>query len=129
MPTPPLIRPVNLTAQKLFAFSETSVLSTQTVESAEASSFKPNSPPKLERRSSFNGNIRADINTRITNTLQTIREKIPTAVDSVEDDIAISNRDKVILALANFLGSKLNLNFRAKNGLLCPFCLTILSKE
>jgi len=61
-------------------------------------------PPKLERRSSFNGNVRADINTRITNALQTIREKIPTAVDSVEDDIAISNRDKVILALANFLG-------------------------
>ena len=63
-------------------------------------------PPKLERRSSFNGNVRADINTRITNALQTIREKIPTAVDSVEDDIAIANRDKVILALANFLGSK-----------------------
>ena len=106
------------------SFSETSVLSVQPVESVVST---PNlvklDPPKLERRSSFNGNVRADINTRITNALQTIREKIPTAVDSVEDDIAISNRDKVILALANFLGSKLNLNFRAKTGLLCPFCV------
>ena len=89
------------------SFSETSVLSVQPVESVVST---PNlvklDPPKLERRSSFNGNVRADINTRITNALQTIREKIPTAVDSVEDDIAIANRDKVILALANFLGSK-----------------------
>merc|ERR1719367_841800 len=84
---------------------ETSVLSVQPVESVVST---PNlvklDPPKLERRSSFNGNVRADINTRITNALKTIREKIPTAVDSVEDDIAIANRDKVILALANFLG-------------------------
>ena len=91
------------------SFSETSVLSVQPVESVVST---PNlvklDPPKLERRSSFNGNVRADINTRITNALQTIREKIPTAVDSVEDDIAIANRDKVILALANFLGSKSN---------------------
>ena len=46
-----------------------------------------------------------DLESRIQTTLNKIRTTIPTAIESVENDIAISNRDKVILALANFLGS------------------------
>jgi len=46
----------------------------------------------------------ADLPSRIETTLNKIRTTIPTAIESVENDIAISNRDKVILALANFLG-------------------------
>lgn len=41
---------------------------------------------------------------RIQTTLNKVRTVIPTTIESVEKDIAISNRDKVILALANFLG-------------------------
>jgi len=45
-----------------------------------------------------------DLGSRIDTTLNHIRDIIPEAIESVESDIAISNRDKVILALANFLG-------------------------
>jgi len=45
-----------------------------------------------------------DLESRIQTTLNKIRTSIPTVTESVEKDIAISNRDKVILALANFLG-------------------------
>ena len=76
--------------------------------SLPATSEVETKPSKLERRSSFNGDVRgaSNLDSRIQSTLQTIREKIPEAVDSVEDDIAVANRDRVILALANFLGSK-----------------------
>ena len=47
-----------------------------------------------------------DLGSRIDTTLNHIRAIIPEAIESVEKDIAISNRDKVILALANFLGSR-----------------------
>ena len=49
----------------------------------------------------------ANLESRIDNTLNRVRTIIPSAVASVEGDIATSNRDKVILALANFLGSML----------------------
>jgi len=45
-----------------------------------------------------------DLQSRIQTTLNKVRTSIPTAIESVESDIATSNRDKVILALANFLG-------------------------
>merc|ERR1711976_969853 len=85
---------------------ETSVLSTPEVASLPATSEVETKPSKLERRSSFNGDVRgaSNLDSRIQSTLQTIREKIPEAVDSVEDDIAVANRDRVILALSNFLG-------------------------
>ena len=44
---------------------------------------------------------------RIANTLRQIQHAIPKAKESVEDDIVGSNRDKAILGIANFLGSKL----------------------
>ena len=46
-----------------------------------------------------------DLGSRIDMTLSHIRDIIPKAIESVEIDIAISNRDNVILALPNFLGS------------------------
>ena len=48
----------------------------------------------------------SNLESRIDTTLNRVRATIPSAIASVESDIAISNRDKVILALANFLGSK-----------------------
>ena len=107
-PTP---YPAQQVTQKAHLFStipETSVLSTPEVASLPATSEVETKPSKLERRSSFNGDVRgaSNLDSRIQSTLQTIREKIPEAVDSVEDDIAVANRDRVILALANFLGSK-----------------------
>jgi len=59
------------------------------------------------RRSSLTGGVvgaAKDIDSRIQTTLETIESNIPVAIESIEKDIAISNRDKVILALANFLG-------------------------
>ena len=47
----------------------------------------------------------ANLESRIDTTLNRVRTIIPSAIASVEGDIATSNRDKVILALANFLGS------------------------
>ena len=72
---------------------------------------------KIEKRilkktlpiSSISGDVPSgagQIGSRIDKTLGIIRSKIDEAVESVESDIAVSNRDKVILALANFLGSK-----------------------
>lgn len=43
---------------------------------------------------------------RIDNTLRQIQYAIQKARDSVESDIMESNKDKAILGIANFLGSK-----------------------
>ena len=43
---------------------------------------------------------------RIDNTLRQIQYAIPKAKDSIEADIMDSNKDKAILGIANFLGSK-----------------------
>ena len=43
---------------------------------------------------------------RIENTLRQIQYAIQKARDSVESDIMESNKDKAILGIANFLGSK-----------------------
>ena len=63
-----------------------------------------------QRRSSFGASDAvhgaSDLDLRIHNTLDLINTRIPEAIESVEKDIAVANRDKVILALANFLGSK-----------------------
>ena len=47
-----------------------------------------------------------NLDSRIDTSLGIIRNKIPDATVSVEADIAVANRDRVILALSNFLGSK-----------------------
>jgi len=59
----------------------------------------------------------ANLESRIDNTLHRVRTIIPTAIASVEGDIATSNRDKVILGLANFLGMVFGI-FKATNGAL-----------
>merc|ERR1711997_1224547 len=59
----------------------------------------------------------ANLESRIDNTLHRVRTIIPSAIASVEGDIATSNRDKVILALANFLGMVFGI-FKATNGAL-----------
>jgi len=45
-----------------------------------------------------------NLDSRIDTSLGIIRNKIPDATVSVEADIAVANRDRVILALSNFLG-------------------------
>jgi len=84
---------------------ETSVLSTSPLDSSTTLTGSKTSA--FERRSSLDGNVAqsaSNLDRRIAKTLDIVRSKIPTAVDSVEKDIAIANRDRVILALANFLG-------------------------
>lgn len=66
--------------------------------------------PVLLKRSSFVGSDvvsgAKNLGSRIDTSLDIVRAKIPFAIAGVEADIAIANRDRVILALANFLGSK-----------------------
>jgi hypothetical protein len=59
----------------------------------------------------------ANLESRIDTTLNRVRTIITSAIASVEDDIATSNRDKVILALANFLGMVFGI-FKATSGAL-----------
>ncbi len=47
---------------------------------------------------------------RIKLLLYRLRSQIPEVSEDIEGDIAIANRDRVILATANFLGSK-SINF------------------
>lgn len=69
--------------------------------------FAPRATPRASSFGSRNIALEAgNIGARVQRTLETLRSKIPEAVESIEKDIAVSNRDKVILALANFLGSK-----------------------
>jgi len=64
--------------------------------------------PVLLKRSSFVGadvvSGAKNLGSRIDTSLDIVRAKIPFAIAGVEADIAIANRDRVILALANFLG-------------------------
>jgi len=64
--------------------------------------------PVLLKRSSFVGSDvvsgAKNLGSRIDTSLDIVRAKIPLAIAGVEADIAIANRDRVILALANFLG-------------------------
>ena len=62
--------------------------------------------PQVKERSGslgFSG-ITGDVNQRIENVKSEIKELIPVARQSVAEEIAQSNRDKVLLALVNFLG-------------------------
>jgi len=60
----------------------------------------------LESRSDgLTGFLANDLEGRILNVRQEIKDSIPGAVRSVEADIAASNRDNGILALTNFLGA------------------------
>jgi len=66
-----------------------------------------NSIPQVKERSGslgFSG-ITGDVNQRIENVRTEIKELIPVARQSVAEEIAQSNRDKVLLALVNFLGA------------------------
>ena len=59
----------------------------------------------MESRSDgLTGFLANDLEGRILNVRQEIKDSIPGAVRSVEADIAASNRDNGILALTNFLG-------------------------
>lgn len=62
--------------------------------------------PQVKERSGslgFSG-ITGDVNQRIENVRTEIKEFIPIARQSVAEEIAQGNRDKVLLALVNFLG-------------------------
>jgi len=93
----------------LASFSNCELLDTSILSSPDYDTIK------IEKRilkktlpiSSISGDVPSgagQIGSRIDKTLGIIRSKIDEAVESVESDIAVSNRDKVILALANFLG-------------------------
>lgn len=81
----------------------------QELTSAEEGFQKRKSQPVLTRKSTIVGDVASgasDLTSRIHNARNEIETRIPEVIASVEKDIATSNRDKVILALANFLGSK-----------------------
>ena len=61
---------------------------------------------RFERRSGSLGyeGITGDINQRIGNVRQEIKESIGPAKQSVREEIAQNNRDLILLALVNFLG-------------------------
>ena len=62
--------------------------------------------PQVKDRSGSLGysGITGDVNQRIENVRNEIKELIPVARQSVAEEIAQGNRDKVLLALVNFLG-------------------------
>ena len=84
-------------------FSDTSVPSTSPVDS---STFERGSSSDEKGAQSV-----LNLDHRIDKTLEKLRSLIPIAVESVEKDIAVLNRDRVIIALANFLGSKFVVEF------------------
>jgi len=63
--------------------------------------------PQVKDRSGSLGysGITGDVNQRIENVRNEIKELIPVARQSVAEEIAQGNRDKVLLALVNFLGA------------------------
>ena len=69
--------------------------------------------PQVKERSGslgFSG-ITGDVNQRIENVKSEIKELIPVARQSVAEEIAQGNRDKVLLALVNFLGGMTKLMY------------------
>ena len=66
----------------------------------------PDSSDQFNRRSGSlgYGGITGDINLRISNVRQEIKEIIGPAKQSVREEIAQNNRDLILLALVNFLG-------------------------
>ena len=66
--------------------------------------------PLLNRRSGSLGysGLTGDIHQRLANVRAEIKGLIAPARKSVEEDIAKDNRDKILLALTNFLGGIIN---------------------
>jgi len=64
-------------------------------------------PPTLTKRSGSigYGGLTGDIHQRLANVREEIKGLIGPARKSVEEEIAQSNRDKILLALVNFLGA------------------------
>ena len=56
------------------------------------------------------GGLTGDINQRLANVREEIKGLIAPARKSVEEEIAQNNRDKILLALVNFLGGKIFCN-------------------
>ena len=69
--------------------------------------------PQVKDRSGSLGysGITGDVNQRIENVRNEIKELIPVARQSVAEEIAQGNRDKVLLALVNFLGGMTTLMY------------------
>ena len=69
--------------------------------------------PQVKDRSGSLGysGITGDVNQRIENVRNEIKELIPVARQSVAEEIAQGNRDKVLLALVNFLGGMTKLMY------------------
>ena len=65
-------------------------------------------PSTLTKRSGSigYGGLTGDINQRLANVREEIKGLIAPARKSVEEEIAQNNRDKILLALVNFLGGK-----------------------
>ena len=65
-------------------------------------------PSTLSKRSGSigYGGLTGDIHQRLANVREEIKGLIGPARKSVEEEIAQSNRDKILLALVNFLGGK-----------------------
>lgn len=51
-------------------------------------------------------NAASSLDSRIQTVLAQLHKSIPIATDSVEADIAVANRDRIILGLANLFGSE-----------------------
>ena len=66
-------------------------------------------PSTLSKRSGSigYGGLTGDVNQRLANVREEIKGLIGPARKSVEEEVAQNNRDKILLALVNFLGGKL----------------------
>jgi len=87
---------------------EPSILSTPDILSNEIEVGTENDNVFRRRSSIVGGDVVSgarNLDSRIDTSLNIVKNKlIPNAIESVEADIAIANRDRVILGLANFLG-------------------------
>jgi len=83
-------------------------LLTQLIRDASNSHVRDELPPStLTKRSGSigYGGLTGDINQRLANVREEIKGLIAPARKSVEEEIAQNNRDKILLALVNFLGA------------------------
>jgi len=82
-------------------------LLTQLIKDVANSHRVEAAPPTITKRSGSigYGGLTGDINQRLANVREEIKGLIAPARKSVEEEIAQNNRDKILLALVNFLGA------------------------
>lgn len=115
---PKITEPSNIIAShithrnNLRIFSDVSYLSSPYIEHQLLSNgYKDDFDDFLisRREGSFEGDVyetAEDVEGRIRNVLQSIRKTINPTIKSIEGDIFKLNRDRVIIAIANWLASK-----------------------